>query len=282
MLPPRTETATDPDERDSAPIDTGEITFIGTATVLLRVGGLTILTDPNFLHAGEHAYLGSGLFSKRRTEPALAVEQLPALDFVILSHHHGDHFDRRAAQGLNKMVPIFTEPGGAKKLRKQGFVNSRPMETWQSVEVHRSGKRRATITAMPGKHSPAVLSPFIPSVMGSMIEIDRPDKRPYRIYVTGDTLVHDQLADIPKRYAGIDLCLIHLGGTKIAGVLLTMDAAQGVEALRVVQPRSAIPIHYNDYGVFKSPLSEFRAAARDLRDIDMHYLDHGDSHRFSL
>ena len=48
-------------------------TFIGTATVLLRLGAFTLLTDPNFLHRGQRAYLGYGMWSKRRTEPALTI-----------------------------------------------------------------------------------------------------------------------------------------------------------------------------------------------------------------
>ena len=48
-----------------------ELTFIGTATTLLRLGPFTVLTDPNFLHRGQWAYLGKGLVSRRVTEPAL-------------------------------------------------------------------------------------------------------------------------------------------------------------------------------------------------------------------
>src|SRR4051812_8111706 len=80
---------------DMAPADlAGSITFIGTATVLIRFGGFTILTDPNFLHGGERIHLGYGLHARRLTEPALAIEQLPELDLVVLSHMHEDHFDR--------------------------------------------------------------------------------------------------------------------------------------------------------------------------------------------
>ena len=49
------------------------LTFVGNATVLLRYGDLTVLTDPNFLHRGQHAYLGYGLVSARRHDPALDV-----------------------------------------------------------------------------------------------------------------------------------------------------------------------------------------------------------------
>lgn len=70
----------------------------------------------------------------------------------------------------------------------------------------------------------------LPPVMGSMVEFFKGDRAAYRIYITGDTLLHDRLEQIPKRYPDIDLALIHLGGTRIMGVLLTMDAAQGVKA----------------------------------------------------
>lgn len=60
--------------------------FVGTATTVLRLGPFTLLTDPNFLHRGQRAYLGKGLFSKRVTEPSLQPADLPPLDVVLLSH----------------------------------------------------------------------------------------------------------------------------------------------------------------------------------------------------
>ena len=51
--------------------------FIGTATVILRYAGFTILTDPNFLHQGDHIHLGYGLPSTRRTDPAIDINELP-------------------------------------------------------------------------------------------------------------------------------------------------------------------------------------------------------------
>lgn len=225
-----------------ADFDTGELTFIGNATVLVRYAGFTFLTDPNFLHQGEHAKLGYGLRSERLMEPSMQIGDLPPLDFVVLSHHHGDHFDEVAIRELDKDVPILTNEHAAGKLRRQGFNNPIALETWESQWI-RKPAGRVRVTSMPGKHAPQPLQAALPPVMGSMVEFFRGDRAAYRIYITGDTLLHDRLEQIPRRYPDIDLALIHLGGTRIMGILLTMDAAQGVKALRVVKPKLAIPIH---------------------------------------
>ncbi len=72
------------------------------------------------------------------------------------------------------------------------------------------------------------------------------------------TLLHSQLADIPKRFPNIDVALLHLGGTRIPnarfGVLVTLDARRGVEAVRIVRPRSVVPIHTDDWSLFSSSL----------------------------
>src|SRR5437764_6043788 len=109
------------------------LTFIGTATTLLELGPFTVLTDPNFLHRGERAYLGYGLFSKRLTEPALQLDELPGVDAVVLSHMHGDHWDRHARHGLPKHLPILTTTHAAVRLRRrEHFPAAVGLKTWHS------------------------------------------------------------------------------------------------------------------------------------------------------
>jgi hypothetical protein len=111
------------------------LTFIGTATTLLRLGGFTLLTDPNFLHRGQRAYLGKGMWSRRRIEPALQPDQLPELDAVVLSHLHGDHFDRVARRGLDKSLPVVTTTQAARRLRRWGFAETVPLQPWDTTEL---------------------------------------------------------------------------------------------------------------------------------------------------
>ncbi len=264
------------------PSDADEITFVGTATTVIKIAGFSILTDPNFLHQGDRAYLGMGLSTRRLTEPALSIEQLPALDFIVLSHHHGDHFDRIAARDLDHSLPVVTEPHAARKLRTQGFRSPIGLATWQS-RVFARGNARVRVTSVPAKHAPRPLGYVLPPVMGSVLDFSRDGQRLLRLYITGDTLLHDGINAIAERFADVDLCLIHLGGTRVAGVLLTMDGRQGVEALRVINPREAIPIHYDDYTLFRSPLSDFRQAAERARlPAQIHYLDRGQTYRLNI
>ena len=261
---------------------TGSVQFIGTATVLIRYQGLTILTDPNFLHRGEHVHLGYGLRSKRLTNPAIEWSQLPPIDLVLLSHLHEDHFDKAVQERLDRATVIVTTREASENLRRMGFRRTVPLSTWDVLEVSK-GAARLTMTAMPGRHGSPVVAALLPTVMGAMLDFAAEGHHArYRMYISGDTLVFDDIALIPHRYPGIDLALLHLGGTRILkAVKVTMDGKDGVEMLRILAPERAIPIHYNDYDVFKSPLSDFdtevRAAGLDKKIV---YLKHGDTYRF--
>lgn len=269
------------DGPSAAPTDGGRITWIGNATVVIEAGGFRILTDPNFLHQGQHAKLGGGLRSKRLTNPSAELTDLLPVDLVVLSHHHGDHFDEVAARDLPKATPIVSTAHAVRKLTKQGFTETFALDTWQSAVVRR-GEAELTITATPAKHAPQPLQSALPPVMGSVLDL-RVGGAHHRLYITGDTLMYDRLKEIPERYPDIDLALVHLGGTKVMGVLLTMDGEQGAEALELIDPDAAIPIHYEEYTVMKSPLSDFDAAsARRRLRTEIRRLARGESFTYAL
>jgi L-ascorbate metabolism protein UlaG (beta-lactamase superfamily) len=278
----RQQTLTLPAGKESVNTDSGSITFVGNATVIIRYAGLTILTDPNFLHKGDRAPLGYGLTALRLTEPALALNQLPPIDLVVLSHMHGDHFDQLVQQQLDRNIPIVTTPQAAGKLEQMGFKARHALNRWDSLTV-RKGDATLRVNATPGRHGPPVIARLMPQVMGSILELSVAGGKPnYRIYISGDTLVYDDIREIPRRYPDIDLALLHLGGTRILGVVkVTMDGKDGVKMLQLIAPRHAIPIHYNDYDVFKSPLSDFE---REVKAAELErkvtYLKHGDTYRF--
>ncbi len=256
----------------------GSLLFIGNATVLLRYAGFTILTDPKFIHKGESVPLGYGMSTERLTDPALEIHDLPPLDAVVLSHFHGDHFDEVAEERLDRSLPILTTPEAAHILEEKGFERPLGLDTWDAHEMTR-GDARVRVTALPGKHAPAGLSVALPDVMGSCLEFSTDAGGPeLRVYITGDTIMYEGLAEIPARLPQIDLALLHLGGTRVMGLTVTMDAEQGLELLRTVRPELAVPIHYNDYEAFKSPIEDFQELVREAGlESQVRYLAHGET-----
>lgn len=238
------------------------VTFIGNATTLISGGGVTILTDPNFLHQGQHAYLGYGLLSKRLKNPAIDIDQLPALEAVVLSHMHGDHWDRKATTELDHELPILTTPHAAKRLARRGFGSAFGLSTWQTHKIVK-GDTVVDVTSLPGRHAPAPVHRFLPPVMGSMLEFSS-GERTRRLYVSGDTLLVDELDEIPIRFSAVDVGVLHLGGTRLpfgrhlpVGLTVTMDGGQGAGVVEKLDLPKMIPVHFDDYAVFASPLSDF-------------------------
>jgi len=288
--------------------------FIGTATTIIEWEGLRILTDPNFLHAGDHVHLGPGVNATRRTNPAIDLEELPHIDAILLSHYHEDHFDRLVEDKLSRSIPIITTPHAYSCLTSKGadsFTNVHALDTWESLiidvkpsKVTKGKTPSLKVTGTPGKHVPPgplnianELLKAVPPTNGWMVELgySAPESADadefasgYRVYITGDTLMVDELKEIPQRYKdlNIDLMLIHLGGTTIPGpsmplLMVTMDAKQGVELMHLIDPDVTIPIHYDDYDVFLSPLEDFKKKVEEagLRGKVV-YLDRKDQYKF--
>jgi L-ascorbate metabolism protein UlaG (beta-lactamase superfamily) len=240
---------------------TNDLTFIGTATTLIRLGSFTVLTDPNFLHRGQRAYLGKGLWSRRLTEPSMQPPDLPELDAIVLSHLHGDHFDRVAKAGLARSQPVITTKPAARRLDSWGF-ETRGLQTWETETLERDGET-LTVESLPAIHARGLMGVLLPPVMGSLLEHRVGGEVTRRVYLSGDTLTGEHISEIARRHPDIDVAVVHLGGTRVLLHTVTMDADQGVDFLRRAQPRQAVPVHYDDYRVFRSPLSAFEARAAE-------------------
>jgi L-ascorbate metabolism protein UlaG (beta-lactamase superfamily) len=232
-----------------------DLTFIGNATTLLRLGDFTLLTDPAFGPAGSRVSLGHGLWTKRLRDPVLDRLDDVTPDAILLSHLHGDHFDRAARQRLDPGLPILTTPQAERRLRRR-FTGVRGLPPWESHEWTR-GVQHLRVTAVPGRHGPGVADLLLPDVMGSVVEFTVAGRSRLTLYVTGDTLYRPGLAEIPRRFGQIDAMLIHLGGTRVLGLLVTMDDRQGAELTELIRAGRTIPIHYDDYRVMKSPLEHY-------------------------
>ncbi|KAI0367482.1 Metallo-hydrolase/oxidoreductase [Pilatotrama ljubarskyi] len=279
------------------------LTFVGTATTLLEWRGLRIMTDPNFLHAGDHVHLGPGVAAQRLTNPSVPIDQLPPIHLILLSHYHEDHFDKLVEDRLRRDLPIITTPHAQHHLttaqgKGEPFTAITALDTWQAAEIHAvgdAGEAKLKVIAMPGKHVPVGLAEAVNNVLGAvpptngwMIELYAEGGRTFRIYISGDTLMVDDLKSIPEKFPHVDLMLIHLGGTSIPGpnmplLMVTMDANQGIQLVHLINPDVTIPIHYDDYDVFKSPLKDFQDLVTQAGlGKKVVYLNRGDQYSFKV
>ncbi|KAI2629636.1 Metallo-hydrolase/oxidoreductase [Hypoxylon sp. NC1633] len=310
--------------RGSANDEDASIYFVGTATTVIEWQDIRILTDPNFLHAGDHVHLGPGVTAQRKTNPAVDLHGLPGLDCVLLSHYHEDHFDQQVEKSLSRTFNIITTPHAKECLtsdesKDDPFQAVHDLDFFESMMLHIDRKEPShaggygkvpviKVTGMPGKHVPPGplakannLLKAVPPTNGWLLELGHTFKAPtggdtdsidtsYRIYISGDTLFVDELKEIPKwlRNEKVDLMLVHLGGTTIPGpsmplLMVTMDAEQGLRLMQLINPDLTIPIHYDDYSVFLSPLSDFK----DKVDEEgwgerVVYLDRGEQYQFKV
>lgn len=97
------------------------ITYVGHATLLLEIGGVRVLTDPNFEPT-------LGRFLARVAPPGIALEQLPQLDAMLLTHAHFDHLSFVSLDRLPQTIPLYAPGVVAAWLRRKGYRNAVPLD----------------------------------------------------------------------------------------------------------------------------------------------------------
>ncbi|MBO1416585.1 MBL fold metallo-hydrolase, partial [Streptomyces sp. FH025] len=240
------------------------VTHIGTATVLLEIGGLRLLTDPVFDPAPAE-YRHDPVVLRSTTGPALAAHQLPEVDAVLLSHdEHPDNLDA-AGRALLAGRPVLTTVSGAARLGG-GALGLAPWET-RTLTVN---GRTLRVTGTPGEHGP------VGDVTGFVMEVPGEEEA---LYVSGDTVHIPELDEIGRRFR-IGTALLHLGAARIeafgGGELITMDAAQAAALTTSLGARRVVPVHYTSWEHFTEGRAETTAhfAAAGLADR-LHWLTPG-------
>ncbi|MGW7311482.1 MBL fold metallo-hydrolase [Streptomyces sp. NPDC054835] len=213
-------------------------TYVGTATVLLRIGGLTLLTDPAFDPAPADYPAARPLH--RTTGPALGADRLPPVDLVLLSHdQHADNLDHTGREVLARAARTLTTPEGAARLggRAEGLA------PWESREVT-AGGTRVRITATPARHGPEGTEQATGPVTGFVVEYHGG-----ALYLSGDTVRHDALTAIGERFA-LDTAFLHFGDAHFPSTgdrAFSLSAAEGAAFARTLGARTVVPLHFDSW-----------------------------------
>lgn len=178
------------------------LTWLGHSTFLIRLAGVTLLTDP-FLTS--HASPIPPLGPRRFTPPALAPEAVPPVDVLLLSHNHYDHLDRPTLERLSGRgrTSVVLPLGVGRYVHDLGFGRLLEMDWEQTVELH-----GITVTAVPAIHFSA-RSLFDRNRTLWCGFIVRGGGR--TLYVAGDTTYGPVFADIGRRHGPVDVALVPIG-----------------------------------------------------------------------
>jgi L-ascorbate metabolism protein UlaG (beta-lactamase superfamily) len=200
--------------------------FIGHSSVVIKLDGVRLLTDPV-----TRARVGP----LRRVEPVPARQRIRDIDAVLISHLHWDHLDVPSLRDLGRDLPIFVPAGSGAWMLGIGFTDVRELGVGDQAAVG-----GLSVRAVPAVHSGyrPPLGPTAPP-LGFVIRGGR------SVYFAGDTDLFDGMADLGEP---IDMALIPVWGWgPTLGRGLHLDPLRAAQALRLIRPRAAMPIHWGTY-----------------------------------
>lgn len=226
----------------AAPGRDGEVasTFIGHATFLLRWRGLTVLTDPVW---SDRCSPVSWAGPRRARPPAVAFDDLPPIDLVLLSHNHYDHLDLSTLRRLDahSRPLIVTGLGNRGFLAQHGLSRVVELDWWQAHDI--AGAR---VTFAPAVHwsnrggygrNATLWGAFMVEAGGT------------RVYFGGDTGYGPHFAETHRRLGAPDLALLPIGAYEPRWFMksMHMNPAEAVQAHRDLQARRSLGLHFGTW-----------------------------------
>ncbi|MBK7974070.1 MAG: MBL fold metallo-hydrolase [Deltaproteobacteria bacterium] len=197
------------------------VTWIRTSTLLVECGEFRVLTDPWFGRVMRIVPVFAA--------PGVALEELPPIDLLLVSHLHADHFSldaARAVRAANPRVVAVSCPGSGPTFARAGV----PVTELAVGRTHELGP--LAITAVRCRHTGPP-----PEEVNFVVRWEETT-----FFFGGDARLSDAFAEV-GRTGRVDVAALPIGGTRIFGTRTTMDPADALTAARALGARFVIPIH---------------------------------------
>jgi N-acyl-phosphatidylethanolamine-hydrolysing phospholipase D len=234
--------------RENARHSEPSVTWIGHATVLVQMDHRTFLTDPIW---SEKPFPVTFMGPKRFAPPGLALEALPPIDFVLISHNHYDHLDlptlrHLAAGGTRFLVSL----GDAELLRRSGIGPVDELDWWDSRELD-----GLTVHCVPSRHwSGRRLTDDCASLWSGWV-VTGPTRR---FYFAGDSGYFPGFAEIGHRLGPFGLAALPIGAYDPPAMMraVHLDPEEALQAGLDVGAERMLGIHYGTFDLTDEPLDE--------------------------
>jgi L-ascorbate metabolism protein UlaG (beta-lactamase superfamily) len=226
------------------------VTFINHSTFLIRTPEATILTDPIF---SERASPASFAGPKRARQPGIALDALPKVDIVLVSHDHYDHMDFASLRRLEaRCQPRFvTTLGNAQRLRQAGLKLIEELNWWETVQLG----NQLSVTCTPATHfSGRSLFDRDSTLWGGFL-ISSTSKR---ILFVGDSAYDSHFRDIRSRLGPIDVALIPIGAYRPRWFMkvVHMDPGEAVQVHLDLESKYSIGMHFGTFPLADEGIDE--------------------------
>lgn len=238
------------------------LTWVGHSTVILELDGVRLLTDPLLRRRVMHL---------RRTGPA---PELGEVDAVAVSHAHWDHLDLRSLRRVGRDKPVIVPRGLDTLLRNAGFTEIVELDAGESF-----GLGAVEIKATQAEHDLGWPRRSRAAAIGFVIRGSQ------AVYFPGDTDLFEAMSDLGAD--GLDVALLPIAGWGPALPPGHLNARTAADALRLLRPRLAIPIHWGTYSApgfgqrWAAAPEEFRSHAAEVApEVAIEILAPGESLEF--
>ncbi|TWI54078.1 MBL fold metallo-hydrolase [Halalkalibacter nanhaiisediminis] len=212
------------------------LTWIGHSTFLIQMNGLNILTDPVWANR-----MG---FQKRLTNPGLAIEQLPDIDVVVISHGHYDHLDFGSIKKLKGSPTYFVPKGLKSAFSRRGYKQVEEANWWEHFMLQ---DQTVKLSFVPAQHwTKRSLTDTNTSNWGGWIVEDLNTDQ--SVYFVGDTGYFRGFQDIAERFH-LDIVLMPIGAYEPEWFMATshINPEDAVKAYLELEGKTFIPMHYGAY-----------------------------------
>jgi len=248
------------------------IYWVGHSTCIIQMEGLTILTDPCFSDC--YPMLGTTLF-KRHTLAAIAVDKLPKIDVLLISHNHYDHLDEKAVYHLLEHQPQVIVPLGLKQwFESKGFLNVIEHNWWDNTTAKDFENNKITFTCLPAQHGSIARDEMKQnqSLWCSWMLSSKDNT----VYFSGDTgFKEDIFYQIKSQFPQIDVALIGVGPSNNNEQHL--DPHHAFIVSRILLAKKMIPIHWGafrfDNAYLEDPILQLRSYFEKFPDCKDDYYE---------
>ncbi|WP_335978685.1 MBL fold metallo-hydrolase [Streptomyces sp. CA2R106] len=231
---------------------TVSVTWAGHASWVIRIGGLTVLTDPVW----SRRIPGT---PRRITPVGVPWRALPPIDAVVISHNHYDHLDAPTVKRLPRSTPCYVPAGLGSWFRRRGFHRVTELDWWEGTWL-----RGVRFDFVPAHHwSRRTLTDTCRTLWGGWVLTDADG---HRVYFAGDTGYGAYFAEIARVHPGIDLALLPIGAYTPRWMLRPVhtDPDEAVQAYLDLGAAAMAPMHWATFLLSGEPplepLTRLRAA----------------------